>query len=98
MRSSDHVESRPIPCRDEPRCSVLRGHGFWLGACGVSSLSRHAEPLDLCDLWLLLRLETSVELRRIHAPNGHACTHIYLHTILMRRSFASHAGIARRHP
>src|SRR2546426_9299960 len=43
MRLSGHVEPRSIPCRDEPRCSVLRAHGFWQGACVVSSHSRHGE-------------------------------------------------------
>src|SRR5258705_7763279 len=41
------------------------------GHVKVSSLSRHAEPLDRRGLWLLLRLGTSVEVRRIHASNGH---------------------------
>ncbi len=41
------------------------------GACGVSPLSRHAEPLDGRGLWLLLPLGTSVEVRWIRASNGH---------------------------
>src|SRR5258705_9152855 len=39
--------------------------------------NRHAEPLDLRDLWLLLPLGTSVEVRRIHASNKHG-THEYV--------------------
>src|SRR5882724_3162111 len=83
MRSSGHVESRPILCRDEPRCSVLRGHGSWRGACGVSSLNRHAEPLDLRDLSLLLPVGTSIEVRRIHARMEMVCLNMYLHIILI---------------
>src|SRR5256885_2037096 len=71
MRSSDYVEPRPIPCRDEPRYSVLRKHGSWRRACGVSSLSRHAETLAGRGPWLLLPLETSVEVHWVHASNGH---------------------------
>src|SRR5712664_1239965 len=100
MRSSDYVESRPRPCRDEPRYSVLRGHGSWRGARGVSSLNRHAEPLDLRDLWLLVPLGTSVDVRRIHASNGHGMyEYVSAYKTDARRHlelFASQEGIVRR--
>src|ERR1700730_14471550 len=71
------------PDRGRKKCfHRRRGHGSWLGACGVSSLRRHAEPLDRCDLWLVLPVGMSVEVRRIHASSGHACINMYLHTIL----------------